>query len=39
MELSDQEIKLNNTAIFKTIKLIVDCKLDARKINIKSVIS
>jgi len=39
MELSDQEIKFNNTAVFKIVKLTVDCKLDARKINIKSVIS
>lgn len=39
MELSDQEIKYNNTAVFKIVKLTVDCKLDARKINIKSVIS
>jgi hypothetical protein len=38
MELSDSEIKINNTTVFKIVKLTVDNKLDARKINISSVI-
>lgn len=38
MELNDVEIRIVNTAIFKIVKLTVDNKLDARKINISSVI-
>lgn len=38
MELNDVEIRIVNTAVFKIVKLTVDNKLDARKINISSVI-